>query len=219
MPSLADLSFISSMGVLVALILTAACIVLLPDWRVALFALAVQYILLGVILTGLVQLGVAAVRVMSGELAAAILYVTMQQRATRYRRRYTDEEGNVLVAPQTFIVGFPFRLFAVALVAVTIIGFASSISLLGLPAHILFSSFWLVSIGLLVAMLSRDALRLGLGILVFTGGFGILDTAIEGSFLLYGLLNVADLLIALVVAHLATLPGEGGPSRRHGDVP
>ncbi len=66
-------------------------------------------------------------------------------------------------------------------------------------------------------MLSRDVLRLGLGILVFTGGFGILDTAIEGSLFLYGLINIADLLIAVVVSHLATLSSDQD-SPRQGDT-
>ncbi len=229
MPSFADLSFFSGAGVLVGLVLTAACIVLIADWRLALFALAFEYVLLGLLLLNLVQPAVAAVRIIAGALAAAILYVTMWQRARKSRRRASEPggtatkggatEGEQAVASQVFIVGFPFRFFAVALVAVTIIGFASSMTFLNLPAIVLASSLWLMSIGLLISMLSHDALRLGLGILVFTGGFGILDTAIEGSFFLYGLLNVADLVIALVVAHLATLPGESGTSRRHGDWP
>ncbi len=222
-PSLADLSFLSGSGVLVGLVLTAACIVLIADWRLALFALAFEYILLGILLLSLVQPAVATVRVIAGGLAAAILYVTMRQRSRKSRQSLREEsdtaEYQPVVSSQVFIVGFPFRLFAVALVAVTIIGFASSMTFLGLPAIVLASSLWLMSIGLLISMLSRDALRLGVGILVFTGGFGVLDTAIEGSFFLYGLLIVADLVIALVVAHLATLPGESGTRRRHGDWP
>jgi hypothetical protein len=222
-PSLADLSFLSGAGVLVGLVLTAACIALIADWRLALFALAFEYVLLGLLLTSLVQPAVATVRIIAGGMAASILYVTMWQRADKLRREMHPPGSSVVIPPeappQVFIVGFPFRLFAVALVAVAIIGFASSMTFLSLPGFVLFSSLWLMAIGLLISMLSHDALRLGLGILVFTGGFGVLDTAIESSFFLYGLLNVADLVIAVVVAHLATLPGDGGLSRRHGDQP
>jgi hypothetical protein len=92
-------------------------------------------------------------------------------------------------------------------------------TLFGLSAYVLFSALWLMAIGLLVAMLSRDSLRLGIGILVFTSGFCIMDTAVESSLFLYGLLNITDLLIALVVAHLATLPSDAGENRRREDMP
>ncbi|HEX9075637.1 MAG TPA: hypothetical protein VF932_07635 [Anaerolineae bacterium] len=224
MPSLADLQFLSGSNVLIGLIITAALVVLIADWRLALFALAIQYVLLGLLLMSLVSPGVAIVRTIAGGLAATILYLTMRRRAAEERAAIlyaeaADSEADVAaVRVPVFIVGWPFRFFAVALVAVAIIGFSSSMSLLGLPPYVLFSSLWLMAIGVLIAMLSRDVLRLGLGILAFTGGFSILDTALENSLFLYGLLNVADLLIALGVAHLASLSSEAAASRRRGDV-
>lgn len=224
MPSLADLQFLSGSNVLIGLIITAALVVLIADWRLALFALAIQYVLLGWLLTSLVSPGVAIVRTIAGGLAATILYLTMRRRAVVERAAIlygeaAGSETDVQAARvPVFIVGWPFRFFAVALVAVAIIGFSSSMSLLGLPPYVLFSSLWLMAIGVLIAMLSRDVLRLGLGILAFTGGFSILDTALENSLFLYGLLNVADLLIALGVAHLASLSSEAAASRRRGDV-
>lgn len=224
MPSLADLQFLSGSNVLIGLIITAALVVLIADWRLALFALAIQYVLLGLLLMSLVSPGVAIVRTIAGGLAATILYLTMRRRAAEERAAilYAEAAGSeadvAAVRVPVFIVGWPFRFFAVALVAVAIIGFSSSMSLLGLPPYVLFSSLWLMAIGVLIAMLSRDVLRLGLGILAFTGGFSILDTALENSLFLYGLLNVADLLIALGVAHLASLSSEAAASRRRGDV-
>lgn len=225
MPSLADLQFLLGSNALIGLIITAALIVLIADWRVALFALAFQYVLLGLLLTSLVSPGVAIVRIISGELAATILYLTMRQRANEERTVVPDsgeeEPGATSTAARVsvFIVGWPFRFFAVALVAVAIIGFSSSMTLLGLRPFVLFSSLWLMAIGVLIAMVSRDVLRLGLGILAFTGGFSILDTAMENSLFLYGLLNIADLLIALGVAHLASLSSDAVMNRRRGDLP
>ncbi len=216
MPSFIDLSLVSGSAASVGLIVTAACIVLIADWRLALFALSFQYVLLTLLLATVVQFPVATVRLFAGGLAATILYLTMRNRVDRVRRPRPDDTYQPPLPP-VFIVGFPFRFFAVALVAVAIIGFSSSMTFLSLPPYLLFGSLWLLAIGLLVAMLSRDALRLGLGILVFTGGFSILDTAIERSLLLYGVLNIADLLIALVVSHLATLSSEPGDSHRWSD--
>ena len=76
------------------------------------------------------------------------------------------------------------------------------------------SGLWLIASGIIVAILSRDVLRLGLGILMFTSGFCILETATESSLLLYGLLNISDLLLALVIANLAALPPDPTSARR-----
>lgn len=194
---------------LVGLVITAACIVLISDWRLALLALTIQYVLVGLLLSNIVQPSVATVRVLSGGIAAAILFLSMEYRSAQNRASQRMREAQVAAPPMpVFVIGAGFRFFAVVLVAITLMGFASSMTFLGLPAYILFGSMWLMAIGLLIAMLSRDVLRLGVGILAFTGGFGILDTAIEGSLFLYGLINIADLLIALVVSHLATLSSE-----------
>ena len=208
-----DFQTVSTATIFIGLVVTVAFVVLIPDWRLGLYALAAQYVVAAVLLATLVPLPIALVRVVSGELTLIILYFTARQRLEIFRRAYraaTDDAAREAVAQrywrQIFVVGFPFRLFALALVAVGIIGLVSSMSFLGLTADILFSGVWLMMGGILVAILSRDVLRLGLGILIFTSGFCILEIATEESLLLYGLLNIADLLIALVIAHLGALP-------------
>ncbi len=202
-------------NILVGLIVAAAFIVLIADWRVALFALLAQYLLAAALLAGLVPLPMALVRVVSGAFAAAILYFTFRRAEDNYRRALQDAEDAAarlvirqLYRLQVFVVGLPFRVFALALVAVGIIGIASSMTFLGLSADILFGGLWLIAAGVLVAILSREVLRLGFGILMFTNGFVILETATQSSLLLYGLINISDLLLALVIANLAALAPE-----------
>jgi hypothetical protein len=217
-PSLPDLQTISGANILIGLVVTAAFVVLIADWRLALYALTAQYVLSAILLVAMIPPAIAVVRAISGALAMAILYLTLRHAADE-RRRTQVAAGEMARQYQVFVVGFPFRLFALALVAVTIIGIASSMTFLSLPADVLFSSLWLISAGVLVAILSRDVLRLGLGILMFTGGFCILETATEGGLLLYGLLNISDLLLVLVIAHLGALPmEEGNERRRRGEV-
>jgi len=220
-----DLSHFFSANLLVSLIVTAALIVLIADWRVALFALLAQYLLAALLLTGLVPIPMAIVRVVSGAFAAAILYFTFRRAEDEHRRDLAAAEDDAarwvierLYRLQVFVVGLPFRVFALALIAVGIIGIASSMTFLGLAADILFSGLWLIAAGVLVAILSRDVLRLGLGILMFTSGFAILETATESSLLLYGLLNISDLLLALVVANLAALPPDPSGLRRRREL-
>ncbi len=208
---------LSEFFILLGLTLTAAVILLVGGWRFALAALVLQYLLAAFLLTTFVSFPVAIVRAVSGFFATAIVWITMRQVDEADRRTRMDPNDATLdratarlYLPQIFHVGFPFRLIAVAFVTVSIAGVTSSMSFLGLPAHILFGSLWLMSAGILVSVLSRDVPRLGFGILMFTSGFCILETAIEGSLFLYGLLNIADLLLALVVAHLASLRLEMG---------
>lgn len=221
-----DLSHFFSANILIGLIVAAALIVLLADWRIALFALLAQYLLSAALLAGLVPLPMAIIRVVSGAFAAAILYFTFRHAADNHRRDLAQAEDAAarlvverLYRLQVFVVGLPFRVFALALIAVGIIGIASSMTFLGLSPDILFSGLWLIAAGVLVAILSRDVLRLGLGILLFTNGFVILETATESSLLLYGLINISDLLLALVIANLAALPpAESGLRRRRGEI-
>jgi len=221
-----DLARFLGANVFIGLIVTAALIVLISDWRIALFALLAQYLLAALLLAGLVPLPMALVRVLSGAFAAAILYFTFRRAADNFRQALRDAEDDAarlviarLYRLQVFVVGLPFRVFALALVALGISGIASSMSFLSLSADILFGGLWLIAAGVLVAILSRDVLRLGLGILLFTSGFAILETATESSLLVYGLLNISDLLLALVIANLAALPPEPGSlQRRRGEL-
>lgn len=221
-----DFQLLSTAVILSGLVITASFVVLIPDWRLALFALVVQYLIAAALLAGLIPGRMVAVRALSGALAMLILYFTLRQKAEQYRRLLRQASGDA--APdavnrwhrrQVFVVGFPFRLFALALLAVGLGGIASSMSFLGLTRDVLFGGLWLIAAGVLVAILSRDVLRLGLGILLFTSGFTILETATEASLLLYGLLNISDLLLALVIAHLGALPvPDTDQQRRRGEA-
>jgi hypothetical protein len=226
-PWLIDMTFLTELGILFGLVWAAALIVLVADWRVSLFALTAQYVLTALLLSQIVQPSAATLRAISGALAAAILYLTMHRLTEQRRAALILVDGEPpadwverLYRPEVFVVGFPFRFFAIALVAVGILGIASSMTFLELSAFVLFSGLWLIATGILVAIVSRDVLRLGLGILIFTGGFCVLESAIEGSLFVYGLLNISDLLLAVVIAHLATVTEqELGPARRRGEAP
>lgn len=207
---------ISSASILIGLIVSAFVIVLFPDWRLALYALTAQYLLSAILLVTFVQPSLAIVRAISGALAAAILYVTMRQNVSHAVDRVASATA---MQHPVFVVGPGFRLFALAFVAVSIIAIAATTTFFDLSAYVLFGGLWLIALGVLIAIVSRDVLRLGVGILMLTGGCCILETAVEGSLILYGLLNIADLLLAVVVAHLATLPhDETSPRRRRGEA-
>jgi hypothetical protein len=61
-----------------------------------------------------------------------------------------------------------------------------------------------VSGGLLVLGISRNALRVTMGILVLYAGFDILYAPLESSILIHALLTLITMLIALVGVYIST---------------
>ena len=73
---LAQLSFLMTTPAIVGLVITASLIVVISDWRFALAALSVQYVLGGLLLTRLIQPQVAVIKVLIGALVCVVLYLT-----------------------------------------------------------------------------------------------------------------------------------------------
>jgi hypothetical protein len=224
MISLSDLArffaTLTAADVVIGLTVTGAILILISDWRLSLLAFTVQYLLVTVLLSTLVQLQVATVRLIAGGLVALILYISARRVRSRLIRRARAmglQDSEQLAPPferEPFVIGLPFRFIAVVLVAVSVITAASQTPFPNTPFIFWVVSLWLCSIGLLLVAITRNALKLGMGLMTFSSGFGILYVAIEPSLLFYGLLVILDLVLALSVAHLANAPVRVGAQRR-----
>jgi hypothetical protein len=224
MVSLGDLArFLATLtaaDVLIGATVTGSILVLISDWRLSLLAFAVQYILITALLSTLVPLEVATVRLIAGGLVALILYVSarrVRSRLIRQARALGLKDTGELTSPferEPFVIGLPFRFIAVGLVAVSVITAAAQFPFPNTPLLFWIVSLWFCSIGLLLVAITRDALKLGMGLLTFSAGFGILYLAIEPSLLFYGLLVILDLVLALSIAHLTNAPVRVGTRRR-----
>jgi len=73
---LAKLLFLTTTPAIVGLIITASLIVVIRDWRFSLAALLGQYVLVGLLLTRLIQPQVALTKVLIGDLVCVVLYLT-----------------------------------------------------------------------------------------------------------------------------------------------
>ncbi len=210
--------------VMIGVAATAAVLVLIADWRISLTAFALQYLLITVLLTSEVQLEVALVRLISGGLVSFMLYITVVNVRARWMRRARaagwQNAGEIasLFEREPFVIGLPFRLIALALVGISVVSFTSQYTFPNVPPAFWLVSLWLCSAGLLLVAFSRDALKVGMGILTFSSGFGALYLALEPSLLFYGLLLITDLVVALGVAHLASAPVQPATgARRRGE--
>lgn len=213
---------VSSVELVLGLLLAVALVVLVSDWRLSLLALAAQYVLVAILLSTLIPLQIATVRMIAGGLVALMFYLTARRAYPRRRRqqtRATPEEPLLVDLPMrgVFWTNLPFRLIGLALVALAVIALSSQYVLLNASLLFWVTGLWLAMGGLLAIALTRDALKLGMGLLFFTSGFGIIYLAIDNSLLIYALLVISDLVIALVVAHLASVPASA-EGRRRGEI-
>src|SRR5581483_9931097 len=223
MPSLDDLArafaAVTTFELVLGLLIVVAVVVLVADWRISLLALALQYILVAILLSTLIPLQIAAVRMIAGGLVATMFYITARRVQPRRRRQRAPDEPLLIDEPTrgVFWTNLPFRVIGLALVALSVIALSGQFVLLNAPLLFWVTGLWLAAGGLLVIALTRNALKLGMGLLFFTSGFGIIYLSIDTSLLIYALLVIADIVIALVIAHIASVPAQS-EGRRRGEL-
>src|SRR5581483_6253743 len=90
MPSLDDLArafaAVTTFELVLGLLIVVAVVVLVADWRISLLALALQYILVAILLSTLIPLQIAAVRMIAGGVVATMFYITALRTQPRRRR-------------------------------------------------------------------------------------------------------------------------------------
>ena len=212
---LAKLSFLTTTPAIIGLVITASLIVIINDWRFSLAALAVQYVLVGLLLTRLIQPQVAVIKVLIGALVCVVLYLTARlvsesSEAPPLEREDGDfplkvggdRGGAVEDAAETSLPDLAFRLLTALFVGVTVYSLSKRYPLPEMPPDIGFACYWLVSQGLLVLALTEEPLKAGMGLLTLITGFELFFSVLERSLSVVGFLGIANFLIALAIAYL-----------------
>lgn len=178
----------------VGLLLAASIGLLLSrDWRWNLGLLAGLYLGMFLIIAQYWPFGLAAVKLVTGWMAAATLGVT--------RLGLTDENVSSETAwPQ----GRLFRLFASMIIIVLAFAVVPTFERMvpGISRPVVLSGVILFGMGLLHLGITTAILRAILGLLTLLAGFEILYSTVETSILLTGLLAVINLGLALVGSYL-----------------
>ena len=210
MPTLSDvlakLSFLMTTPAVVGLVITAGLIVVVRDWRFSLAALSLQYVLVGLLLTRLIQPQVAVIKVLIGALVCVILYLTA-------RLVDSGREGES-PGRELSLANLAFRLLTAILVGLAAYGLSRRYPLPEVPSDIGLACYWLASQGLLALMLTEEPLKAGLGLLTLVTGFELLYSVLERSLSVAGFLGIANFLIALAIAYLAASRAELTPQER-----
>jgi hypothetical protein len=197
------LSALSYVELMLGLLITGSVILVLEDWRLNLWALAAQYVLVGLLLVRVMSVRVALIQVLMGGLVCLILYLTGQRERWGRVQGATADQGELDVGVRdAFPMGVWFRLTVALLAAVITYALGSRHPIVDQPQGLSQACYWLVILGLLTVVLTGDAFKVGLGLLTFQSGFGILLATFERSLSVTALVGVVTILIALAVSYL-----------------
>jgi len=212
----ADLvNFLTGAPVMIGLLLTALIIYVAADWRVALSALLVQYILVGLALVDAVQLEFVIVRILTGFLVTAILYLSARRIPVGGNGTEGETGPHILGLHVGWLagpLGFPLRLMASLLVVLLVVNVFQSYTLESVPMGLALMAFWMAGMGMLGLVLSGHPLRAALAAMTFLAGFDLVFTALEPGLALVGFLSAFYLLAALGFAYLITAQSLAGTS-------
>ena len=176
------------------LFLCAVGILLVKNWRWMTGLLATQYI--GVL--GLVSISwpveIAVVKLVAGWMAAAFLFLTYVNIPDS-----AAETQNELNFPEIFFRGFTAVLIGLSMYSLVPVALRW---FLGATHQQTLGGLLLLGLGLLQLGLSREAIRIVIGVLTVISGFEILYATLEASVLMTGLLAILNIGIAFVGAYL-----------------
>ena len=199
-------------AVLIGLLIAAALLVILVNWRLLVLALGAQYILIGLLLTRVVPIELAAVKALVGVMICPVLYITAR-RVNWGRAEEEGEEETTAPVPrrrwQFLSAGWPLR------VIVSVLGLAISIGLASrsplplvadqiLSRDLTIGAFSVILLGLINAALAENPLKVGIGLLSILAGFELFYTAVEPTLTVVGLLGLTNLILALAISYLTT---------------
>jgi len=206
------LSFMAGLPSLIGLILAAAIIFLSADWRLALGALVVQYILVGMALSPSVEQEVVIVKILAGVLAVVILYLstrlilhTPEPEAAGGTRHFLRLHIDWAAGP----LGLPLRFLAVLLVALGVLRLFQNYQPTLVPTDLALAACWMGGMGLLGLVLSGDPLRVAPAALTILAGFDLAYAGLDQNLAVAGFFGALTLLAALGFSYLILMPAPG----------
>lgn len=197
---------ISWLSVILTLI-TATTLLIHKDWRVTLFALALQYLAMMWLVTRHLPFAMGAAKLIVGWMVVAILGMTRLNLAN-------SEEEEESFTPH----GIYFQIGLMGIIALAAAGASPRIetSIPGLGLPVIASGLILIGAGVVHLAVSTNIMRVTLGLLTMLSGFEILYAAIESAILVAGLLTMVN--IGLVMSGSYLLLAGSSPLESEEDI-
>jgi hypothetical protein len=203
MDILARLAIVPTTAALLGLAVTAGLIVAVTDWRASVLALAVQYILSGLLLTHVIRPEIAAIKTLTGAMICVVLYVTARRAGWGRLPLDEDEEqpGRFVLA---LIQGLPFRVVAALMGLALAYSAALQMPLANVPLEVSFGVFTLGLMGIFGVALADEPFKGGLSLLTIVTGFDLFYSSVEQSLTIVGFMGAVNFMIALAISYLTT---------------
>jgi hypothetical protein len=215
MDLLSQLGNLSALPSFVGLVITASLIAVVRDWRFALWALLIQYILVGVLHLRMLPPELALIKVLAGVLICPMLYWAArwveserEHKAEIERREIAAQQGEVPLPPLPWPIrptNWVFRLLAILLLGLVLYSVSLSFPLPAVASGIAPASLWLAMIGLFILILTSEPLSAGMGLLTLVSGFGLYYDMLSPGLVGVGVLATIDLLMGLAISYLVTV--------------
>lgn len=156
--------------------------------------LALQYVEVFLFVSISWPLEIAVVKLVAGWMASAVLFLTYQNMIG-----VEPESRFAAISPGTAFKGFAALLVGLSVYSLVPLALRW---FLGATSQQVLGGLWLLGLGLLQLILSRDSLRIIIGLLTVLSGFEILYATLEASVLMTGLLAILNIGIAFLGAYL-----------------
>lgn len=204
------LSRLATPPLLAALTASALLIVLVRNWRIALPALIVQYVLVGIMLARAIDPGVALIKPLAGSLVCMALSIAAQHADSRRAGRGESVaiERIRRIAWHSVPAQVLLRAVAAAVVLTAAFGAAVRFPLPGDARELGLGAYILISCGVLLIATTSEALNVGIGLLVFLSGIELAYTPLEPSISVSVLLGFMTLFVGVAIAYLALADSE-----------
>jgi len=166
---------VNELALLIPLVLVASLLSVSVSWQLALASLWLVHLLVAAWLWLVATPEVALAKAITGTTIAALLYPSMRTLFSaphgerRQARRLLDLHG-----PRG--TDEPFMLLGALLAAAAAIAVSQAFPLVEGASN--FAWYWLALLGLLLIVLSRDVVRVGLGLLLLVNAVDLVDTMV-----------------------------------------
>ena len=187
----------NELAILIALVLVASLLSVSVDWRLALGSLWGVHFLVGLWLLVIATPEVAVAKVITGTTVCALLWPGL--RALNEGTHESHRQGPRvldLLGPRG--ADEPFMLFGALLAAAAAITLSVAFPLVEGASN--FAWYWLALLGLLLVVLSRDIVRVGLGLLLLINAVDLVNTMVSRNQAVFAIGARSAVAIALAFA-------------------
>ena len=204
---LGNLAFLQGIPAVFLIVLTAAFLLFLRDWRWSVAVLAVQYVVAGLLFAWILEPQMAGVKLIVGLFTCIILYLTGRQVgwggfSADGNDSFVRSGRPVTIGPVTLPTDMLLRPALALIVGAVCLLFLPRSEDANLPGVLAVGAYVLIVLGLITLGVHLRPYKAGMGLLTFLTGFDLLYSALAFSNTLLVFFAAAHLVTAVVVSYL-----------------